>query len=208
MTIDTTDIILKRGSSVVINVSDLKGTLTCSPASILTGITRYGVVTQEEGATDATVEIFLTIAASINNTYTLTLTDTYVDEEEQTQTETATISVLAADVYQGTIPEGATGLISLPDDSVTYNSVFNRQEALADNQAMLAANQSVLNAQIQKIGRVVDLTLVSGVANIITTLATVLGAVDTAKDNIIDKIDEVLTNLNSTASKTTVTYGS
>jgi len=130
-------------------------------------------VSQAEGAETGSVTGELGKLATTGSTITITITDTYLDEDEHEQTESATCIITV--VTDGIIADL---------DTVGGQTVFDRQQALCDNQVLIAQKiNSVRNLIITNLAVSIG-SLAGNLATVITMLSGIHSDIEDLDANV------------------------
>jgi hypothetical protein len=181
--------------SFEINYSGAQGVVSAHarPVADLGKVSDLTVTPMDDGA--GIVSGDLTILASTGGTIVITVTDTYTDEEgqETTASETCTITVVASDFI--------TNLDDYEDSDLGYDgtSTFGRQQALCENQLVLAKKiNTVRNFMLTSLG--------VQVASVLTQVAALSAQIN----DVAAQLDELVNTLPSAVAdgaKNEVNYG-
>jgi hypothetical protein len=139
-------------------------------------------VSQTEGEEAGLISGELKKLATTGSTITITVTDTYLDddEEEQTETATCTISVIT------------DGIVADLDD-VEDQNVFDRQQALCNNQVVIAQ-------KINTVRNLIIMNLAVSIGSLADSIARISSMLSDINDDITDLDSRV-----TTSGKNTVT---
>lgn len=123
-------------------------------------------VSQAHGAETGSIIGELTKLAMTGSTITITVTDAYLDEDEQQQTQSATCVITV-------VTDGITANL----DDIADQTVFARQQALCDNQVVLAQ-------KINSVRNLIVIDLVASIGSLVTNLATLASMLSDISDDI------------------------
>jgi hypothetical protein len=178
---------VERMTSFSIGYSGASGEVTAS-VSLLNEAKVDDLTVNSGDNGSGTVTGTLTAAAASGNTIVLTITDTYLDEEvEITDNATCEITVVT-DGIQPDLDQGTDG-----------DTVFGRQQALCDNQVIIAN-------KVNTVRNLIITSLVGQVAQLATSIGLLTATLSELK-SLVKQLQDDLPNIVQENGKTTVNYG-
>jgi len=173
LTLSDSTLNVEYNSTFELSFSGAKGIVT-TEVSLLDHAKVTLSVSQAEGAETGLIYGELKKLATTGSTITITVVDTYLDEDEEQQTQDATCDITVT----------ADGIVA-DLDTVTNQTVFSRQQALCDNQVVIAQ-------KINAVRNLIVTNLVVSIGSLASNIAAVIGMLSDINSDI-EKLDSNVT---------------